>query len=75
MSTPTPFLGVGAEIYALALLTSIGKALDEEDQEWLSAHLSQLPEYLASPEGGKVMASVVNCYRAHMQYVARKRLE
>lgn len=79
MSTPTlitqSVLGVGVEIYAVNLLVAIGSHLDEEDQEWLSAHLSGLPDYLSSPEGGKVMSAVVNCYRSHVQNKSRKKLE
>ena len=55
---------VGAELYALDLLQAIGSGLSEADQEWLSRHLASLPGYLRTPEGAKVMTSVVNCFRA-----------
>ena len=54
-----------AGAYALELLYAIGSGLSKEDQEWLSAHLAGLPNYLRSAKGAKVMASVVRCYRAY----------
>lgn len=56
---------MGAELYALELLQAIGSGLSEADQEWLSQHLPQLPQYLRSREGSQVMTSVVKCFRAH----------
>jgi len=63
-------LRAGAQtLYALQLLQAIGAGLSEADQEWLTAHLRTMPDYLRTKEGAQVMSAVVNCYRS---YITRK---
>ena len=54
------------DAYARELLDAIGEGLSENDQLWLSLHFAGLPGYLRSDHGRKVMAVVMDCYRASM---------
>lgn len=57
------------DVYARQVLDAIGEGLSENDQLWLSQHFAGLPAYLKSDHGRKVMAVVVDCYRASMKAV------
>jgi len=72
LATPAPRSGnterkLGFAEYAKDLLEAFGSGLSERDQEWLTRHLTGLPEYLRTEEGGVAVSVVVDAYRNSLQ--------
>ena len=49
--------------YGASLLAAFGSGLSERQQIWLTAHLSELPEFLYSDEGGYAVGTLLEEFK------------
>lgn len=50
---------------AANLLNSIGAGMSIDDQKWLSANLSKLPDFFSAGEGKEVLGLALDAYKSY----------
>lgn len=50
---------------AIILLNSIGSGMNVDDQKWLSANLSKLPDFFSAGEGKEVLGLALDAYKSY----------